>query len=151
MHQADGFTERGVSITVGWNPTLSTPLGFSARVTPFWGGNARNGSDAIWSQDAIGAMGHHATAGGSRLDADLGYGLPVGARFVGKSTVGFGSSEYGRRYRTGYRVQILEKTKLQLELGIDPERMDRRAFAADGSPKAGGANKRVSGPASVQW
>ena len=89
--------------------------------------------------------------GGNRLDADIGYGLPLGARFVGTPTLGFGSSEYGRRYRTGYRVQMLEKAKLQLQLGIDAERVDRPVFATTGAGEHAEADKRVIGHASVQW
>ena len=34
VHQAEGFAERGVSISVSYNPTPSTPLEFTARVSP---------------------------------------------------------------------------------------------------------------------
>ena len=56
VHQAEGFSERGVSVAVSYNPTPSTPLGLSARVTPAWGGNAASGAEALWSQDALGGM-----------------------------------------------------------------------------------------------
>lgn len=72
VHEAEGFTERGISIAVGWNPTPQTPLGFSANITPAWGTNTQSGADAMWNQDTIGGMGHHAMLGGNRLDADLG-------------------------------------------------------------------------------
>ena len=34
VHQAKGLSERGVSVSVSWNPTPSTPLRFTARVAP---------------------------------------------------------------------------------------------------------------------
>ena len=37
-----------------------------------------------------------ASAGGSRLDTEVGYGLPIGRRFVGTPQVGVQTSEYGR-------------------------------------------------------
>ena len=38
VHQSEGFAESGMSISVSYNPTPSTPLGFTARVSPAWGG-----------------------------------------------------------------------------------------------------------------
>ena len=34
VHEAEGFAESGMSISVSYNPTPSTPLGFTARVSP---------------------------------------------------------------------------------------------------------------------
>ena len=34
VHQAEGFAESGMSISISYNPTPSTPLGFTARVSP---------------------------------------------------------------------------------------------------------------------
>ena len=100
-HQAAGFTERGMSLSLGWDPTPSSPLGFGARVAPSWGGDVQ-GSEALWRGgplSQLGAYGGQPSAG--RLDAELGYGLPVGRRLVGTPRVGFGSSAYGRAYQFG--------------------------------------------------
>lgn len=128
VHQAEGFSERGVSVAVSYNPTPSTPLGLSARVTPAWGGNAASGAEALWSQDALGGMNHHAMSAGKRFDAELGYGLPVGARLVGTPGVGLRTSEHGRDYRVGYGMQVLEQGRLNLQLGIDAERRESPVF-----------------------
>ena len=34
VHQAEGFIERGMSLSFGWDPTPSSPLGLTARVAP---------------------------------------------------------------------------------------------------------------------
>ena len=34
VHQAEGFRERGMTLSLSYNPTPSTPLGFVARVAP---------------------------------------------------------------------------------------------------------------------
>ena len=44
VHQAEGFAERGMSISVSYNPRPSTPLGFTARVSPAWGGDSMSGA-----------------------------------------------------------------------------------------------------------
>ena len=151
VHQAEGYAERGVSISVSYNPTPSTPLGFSARVSPAWGGDSMSGAEALWGRETMGGMGrNHLVGGGSnRLDTEVGYGLPVGARFVGTPRVGVATSEYGRDYRVGYGMQVLEQGRLNLELGIDAERRESPVFhLQEGSA---GTDQRVLGRATVQW
>ena len=142
-HQAEGFTDRGISLSFGWNPTPSSPQGFAARVAPSWGGDAQ-GSEALWSGgplSQLGTYGGQAAAG--RVDAELGYGLPVGRRFVGTPRVGFGSSAYGRTYRLGYRLGALGVEDLDFELGVDTQRRE--------SPMLHGGDLGVLGRASVRW
>ena len=43
MHQADGFSERGMALSLSYNPTPSTPLGLTARVAPSWAVRRRAG------------------------------------------------------------------------------------------------------------
>ena len=38
VHQDEDFSERGVAVSLSYNPTPQTPLGFVARVAPSWGG-----------------------------------------------------------------------------------------------------------------
>ena len=44
VHQAEGLTDRGMSLSLGWDPTPSSPLGLTARVAPSWGGSAQGGA-----------------------------------------------------------------------------------------------------------
>ena len=74
---------------------------------------------------------------------------PIGARFVGTPRVGLRTSEYGRDYRVGYGMQVLEQGRLNLELGIDAERRQSPVFhLQEGSA---GTDQRVLGRATVQW
>ena len=142
-HQAEGFTERGMSLSFGWDPTPSSPFGFAARVAPSWGGDVQ-GSEALWSGGPLsqfGSYGGQAAAG--RVDAELGYGLPVGRRFVGTPRVGFGSSAYGRTYRFGYRLGVLGVEEMDFELGVDGHRRE--------SPMLDGGDLGVLGRASLRW
>ena len=110
-----------------------------------------SGADALWGRESIGAMGqdHLLGGGGNRLDTEVGYGLPIGARFVGTPRVGLRTSEYGRDYRVGYGMQVLEQGRLNLELGIDAERRESPVFhLQEGSA---GTDQRVLGRATVQW
>ena len=144
VHEAAGFRERGMSVSLSYNPTPSTPLGLTARVAPSWGGQAAGGAEALWSGGPLkqmAAYGGRASAG--RLDADIGYGLPVGSRFVGTPRFGFGTSEYGRDYRLGYGLGVLERGGLDFELGVDAQRRE--------SPMLGGTNHGGVGRATVRW
>ena len=137
VHQAEGFADRGMSLSFGWDPTPSSPLGLTARVARSWGRSAMGGADALWrGQMAYGSGLHQMYGAGGQVDAEVGYGLPVGARFVGTPRVGLTTSPYGRDYRVGYALGVLDSQSLRFELGVDAQRRE--------SPQAGGVS---NGPA----
>ena len=144
VHQADGFNERGMSLSFGWDPTPSSPLGLTARVAPSWGGQARGGAEALWSNQMAYGMGSHQMYGsGDRVDAEVGYGLPVGARFVGTPRVGLATSQYGRDYRVGYGLGVLDRSDVNFELGVDAQRRE--------SAMEGGASNGFMGRTTLGW
>ena len=143
MHQAEGFRERGMALSLSYNPTPSTPLGFVARVAPSWGGQATSGAEALWGRETMAGMAPGGVASGNRLDGELGYGLPVGSRFVGTPRVGFSTSEHARDYRVGYGLGLLNRESLSFELGIDAQRRE--------SPLLAGASNGAVGRATVRW
>ena len=142
-HQDEGFSERGVSLSFSYNPTPSTALGFIARLTPSWGGQATSGAEALWGRETMAGMTDGGLANGNRLDAEVGYGLPVGSRFVGTPRIAFGSSEMGRDYRLGYSLGVLSRESLDFELGIDAQRRE--------NPRQGRADNGFLGRATVRW
>ena len=143
VHEADDFRERGVSVSVSYNPTPQTPLGLTARVAPSWGGQAQSGAEALWGRDTMAGMAHGGLASGNRLDGEVGYGLPVGSRFVGTPRVGFTTSEYGRDYRVGYALAPMKNDKLTFQVGVDAQRRE--------SPTLRGTSNGLLGRASVGW
>ena len=143
VHQAEGFRERGVSVSLSYNPTPSTPLGFVARVAPSWGGQAMGGAQALWGRETMSGLAHGDLAQGNRVDAVAGYGLPVGSRLVGTPRIGLSTSEYGRDYRAGYGLGVLDREHVNLELGVDVHRRE--------SPMLGAVDKGVLGRASLGW
>ena len=44
-----------MSVSVSYNPTPSTPLGFTARVAPAWGGESMSGAEALWGRETMAA------------------------------------------------------------------------------------------------
>ena len=101
------------------------------------------GADALWGRDTMAGIAHGGFAAGNRLDGEVGYGLPVGSRFVGTPRVGFSNSEYGRDYRVGYGLGVLDSGSLHLELGVDAHRRE--------SPMLSGTSNGVLGRATVGW
>ena len=142
-HQDEGFRERGMSVSFSYNPTPQTPLGFMAKLTPSWGGQATSGAQALWGQETMAGMAQGGVASGSRLQAELGYGLPVGGRLVGTPRFGIGTSEHGRDYRLGYGMTVAERGAMSFELGVDAHRRE--------SPAQVGAGHGVGGRLTARW
>ena len=124
MHQAEGFRERGMAVSLSYNPRPSTPMGFVARVAPSWGGQATSGAEALWGQETMGGLAHGSLASGNRLDGEVGYGLPVGSRFVGTPTLGVGTSADGRDYRIGYSLAVVQGGAMSFQFGLDAQRRE---------------------------
>ena len=82
-------------------------------------------------------------ATGGRLEAELGYGLPVGSRLVGTPRFGIGTSEYGRNYRLGYGLGVLSRESLEFELGVDAARLESLGY--------GDADHGVQGRLTARW
>ena len=143
MHQAEGFRERAVALSFGYSPTPSTPFGFTARVAPSWGGEARSGAEALWGRETMTGVAHGSFAQGNRLDGEVGYGLPVGSHFVGTPRVGFSAAAYGRDYRVGYRLGGLGQGNTTFEFGVDAQRQE--------NAMRGGTSNGFLGRATLGW
>ncbi len=143
MHQAEGFQDRGVSVSFSYDSTPKTPLGLTARLVPSWGGQAQSGAAALWGRETMAGLPRR-PASGNRLEAELGYGQPVGRRLIGTPSLGIGTSERGRDYRLGYGLAALERGTRSFELGVDVQRRETPG------PR-GGANHGVRGLIRARW
>ncbi len=143
VHEAEGFSERGASVSLSWNPTPQTPLGLTAKVAPSWGGQAMGGAEALWGRETMAGMAQAGYAAGNRLDAELGYGLPLGSRFVGTPLLGVSNSAHGREYRLRYSLEALETRSVTFELGVEAQRRE--------NAMQGEASNAALGQASLGW
>ena len=143
VHQDQEFRDRGVSLSFGYNPTPLTPFGFMAKLTPSWGGQATSGAQALWGQETMAGVAVGGPAAGGRLEAELGYGMPVGGRWVGMPSFGIGTSGHGRDYRLGYGLTVAQDGAMHFELGIDANRRE--------SPSQGTAEHGVLGRLTARW
>ena len=143
VHQDEGFRERGVSVSFSYDPTPQTPLGFTARVAPSWAGQAMSGADALWGRDTMEGLGAGGPGSGDRIDAELGYALPVGSRLVGTPRFGVTTSEYGRGYRLGYSLAVVQGGAMSFQFGVDAQRRE--------SLGRGDADHSLVGRLTVGW
>ena len=143
VHQDQGFRDRGVSLSFGYNPTPSTPLGFMAKLTPSWGGQAESGAQALWGRETMAGMADGGPTAGGRLEAELGYGMPVGGRLVGMPSFGIGASGHGRDYRLGYGLTVAQGGATHFDLGVYANRRE--------SPSQGTAEHGVLGRLTASW
>ena len=113
-------------------------------MAPSWRGQAQDGAEALWgNQMAYGMGSHQLHRSGGQLNAEVGYGLPVGARFVGTPRVGLATSQYGRDYRVGYGLGVLDRGDVSFDLGVDAQRRE--------SPMLDGADNGLMGRATLGW
>ena len=124
FHQADSFDEKGVSLTLEFDPGVQGQ-GFSLALRPAWGaypGGGAGGAGALWNNDAllrVGGMSQNAGPGmaSERLDLEWGYGFGPrrgsGLRLQGVMSQ-HGASQ--RRYRFGGALEGPGKTRGSLEL-----------------------------------
>ena len=123
FHQADSFDEKGVSLTLEFDPGVQGQ-GFSLALRPAWGAypGGAGGAGALWNNDAllrVGGTAQHAGPGmaSERLDLEWGYGFGPrrgsGLRLQGVMSQ-HGASQ--RRYRFGGALEGPGKTRGSLEL-----------------------------------
>ena len=149
VHQDAGFAEGGMSLGVTYDPTPSTPTGFSARFAPGWGTDTMSGAETLWQNEMIGGHGGYPQASGGRLDAQAGYGVRLGRWLIGTPHAGLQRSEHGRYYRAGYKVGLTSLEALQLEIGAEVQQQESRWFQST-SPAAG-SNRRFLAHGNVRW
>ena len=144
VHEAEGFSERGVAFSVSYDPTPSTPLGVTARVAPSWGGQAQSGAAALWGRENDG--GHGAGRRRARLPAQRrGRLRTAGGRPASWGRRGWASRGRSTAGTTGSATAsgVLETGSLHVEVGVDALRSE--------SPLAGGASNALRGQASLGW
>ncbi len=134
VHQDEGYRDRGLSVSLSYDPTPSTPLGFKARVAPAWGGQAQSGAGALWNRPTMAGMAPGVPTSGQSLQAEFGYGLPIYRSLVVSPRIGIGTSEYGRDYQLGYDLALLQEGTINFDLGFD---VSRRESPGRGNPVHG--------------
>ena len=128
LHAADGYQERGASITFSVGEGARRP-GLTLSLAPRWGNGAFSG--ALWQDHVYRAT--RGAAGEERaMDARVDYGVrSFGGRLLTSFGV-YGQSQYGRRLQIGTRLSGLGgATSELLQVELSGERYSRPGGAAD--------------------
>ena len=136
-HEADGFSERGFSGTVSWDPAPSTALGPSLTLTQTMGAAASGGAEALLGRGTMEGLAAYDGADElerRHLEAKLGYGFTLfGGRFTGTPEIRLGLSDAHRDYSLGWR--LAEARPAGLAFGLDVEGARRERASGDGRPE----------------
>ena len=103
-HEDEEYGEWGASASIRLEPGRDG-RGLSFSVAPSWGATG-SAAERLWGlDDTRGLAPDGEFEAGRRIDARVGYGLPVfGGRFTGTPEFGLGLSDGAREYRIGWRL-----------------------------------------------
>ena len=103
-HEDEEYGEWGASASIRLEPGRDG-RGLSFSVAPSWGATG-SAAERLWGlDDTRGLAPEGEFEAGRRIDARVGYGLPVsGGRFTGTPEFGLGVSDGAREYRIGWRL-----------------------------------------------
>ena len=126
-HRASGFREWGASAALAWDPTPSSDQGLSMSLQQSVGAAPSGGVHALLARDTMAAAPEVAGIidGAGRLQARLGYGLPLGdGRFVGTPQLGFGLSGGRHDVTLGWHLSVARHERLDLTVGVEASRRE---------------------------
>ena len=130
-HEADGFGERGIAGSLGFDPDPSSDRGFALTLRQTVGASASGGMDALLGRetlDGLAANDGGAELANRRLELEMGYGFGVfGDRFTATPQAGLGLSDSHREYRLGWRLGLARSGPVSLEVGVDATRREAPA------------------------
>ena len=129
LHSADGYQERGASVTFSVGEGARRP-GLTLSLAPRWGNGASSG--ALWQDHVHRRYAPGAAAEERAMDARVDYGVPsFGGRLLTSFGV-YGQSQYGRRLQVGIRLSSLSgATNEFLQVEMSGERYSRPGGPAD--------------------
>ena len=133
-HEASGFRESGASASFTWDSRPTTDRGLALTLRRSWGGSPAGGMDALLGRGTLAGLAANDnggdTASAGRLEAELGFGLPMfGGALTATPHLGIGLTDTGRDYRLGWRLTSARKGAPGFEIGLEVTR--REAANAD--------------------
>ena len=121
-HEAEDFRDRGVSVSLTFDPAPGTKRGASFALRRDLGGSASGGLDALFAADPL-AKRAGGVSGGWRAEAA--WGLPAfGGRFTGSPFLAWGFSAGARDYDAGWRLEPEAPGAPDLSLAVKATRRE---------------------------
>ena len=125
-HEASGFSDRGLSGSLAWDPDPASERGPSLTLTQTLGAQAAGGADALLGRQTLADLAANDNGTKSRrLELRLGYGVGAfGGRFTATPELGLALSDTGREYRLGWKIGLVRSGPSSFELGIEATRRE---------------------------
>ena len=142
-HESQGFRDRGLSASFGWDPGRGTGRGPKLTLSQTVGAQASGGMDALLGRGTLEGLaandpGSGSGAGGGddlanrRLELKMGYGFGVfGDRFTATPEAGLGFSNGHREVSLGWRLGLARSGPVSMALEFEARR--REAANDDGA------------------
>ena len=135
-HADDGFREHGFAGSLAWDPRPETALGPSLTLSQAVGATGSGGMHALLGRESMAGFEAAAEDGesglGRRLEAKVGYGLPLfGDGYVGSPELGFGLDDASRDVSLGWR--LAEARSSGLVFGLDVVAGRRESLLDEGA------------------
>ncbi len=128
-HEVSGFRELGAGAALAFDPRRSAiGRGVSATLRQSWATSPAGSMDALLLRETLAGLAPDGSGDGrfeapSRLEGDIGYGLPsFGDAFTGTPDAGFGLSGAARDYRIGWRLTPAASGGPGFEVNLDATR-----------------------------
>ena len=127
-HEAEGFRDRGIAGSLGWDPRPDSERGLSLTLSHTMGAQASGGMDALLGHRHLGGLA--ANDGGDelanrQLEARVGYGFGVFSdRFTATPEAGLALSDSHHELSLGWRLGLLRSAPVSMELGLTGTRRE---------------------------
>ena len=142
-HAAAGFRERGIAGSLTWDPDPVSELGWRLALRQSVGSSPTGGMAALFEANPVQLL-DDTPAGGSQLEATLGYGVALPGGYVGMPEVGFALSGTGRELRTAWRVNLAGRGGLSVAFSLEAARRTGDATERD-------VEDRIGAGLNVRW
>ena len=134
-HADDDFREWGIGGSLALDPGAQG-RGLSFALRPAWGAEASAAERLLGGDPLSNLAANDTDEPGGRLDAELGYGLPVfGGQFTGTPHAGFTLGDSEREFKLGWRLAPVSRNGFDFDLGLEATR--REAANDDAAPVLG--------------
>ena len=129
-HGSDDLEDRGFAASLAFDPDPATKRGPSLTLAQDWGGQAKDGLDALFTPQTLDRRGGSGAAT-ARWQAEAAYGFPAfSGRFTGSPHMGLGLATGARDYSLGWRLTPAANAP-DLSFGIRATRRESDAAAPE--------------------
>ena len=150
-HESQGFRDRGLSASFGWDPGRGSGRGPKLTLSQTVGAQASGGMDALLGRETLTGLAANDNGddlANRRLEVTFGYGFPAfGDRFTSTPEFGLGLGQGRREYSLGWRLNLAQTGPTALELRLQATRSE----SAGGAVNDNAAEHGIGFTVTARW